>query len=245
MAHIRDIRPSALEIKFLLDPATAAGVASWARANLAPDPNGGGAWGDEYLTTSLYFDNASYDVFNRQGSFGRSKYRIRRYGQESSAFLERKMRQPAVLAKRRTRLSCDDLDHLSVATVDPEWPGYWFHRRVAARQLGPVCQVSYARMARGGASDGHPIRLTLDHDLRVQPVERHEFQQGGGIAAAPDLFILELKYQGTSPSLFRHLAEEFALTPQPASKYRLGLAALGKTTPIPSAPGESIQASYA
>ncbi len=111
MAHIRDIRPSALEIKFLLDPATAAGVASWARANLAPDPNGTGAWGDEYLTTSLYFDNASYDVFNRRGSFGRSKYRIRRYGEESSAFLERKMRQPAVLAKRRTRLSCDDLDH--------------------------------------------------------------------------------------------------------------------------------------
>ena len=81
MAHIRDIRPSALEIKFLLDPATAAGVADWARANLAPDPNGTGAWGDEYLTTSLYFDNASYDVFHRRGSFGRSKYRIRRYGE--------------------------------------------------------------------------------------------------------------------------------------------------------------------
>ena len=144
MTHIRDIRPSALEIKFLLDPVTAAGVASWARANLAPDPNGTGSWGDEYLTTSLYFDNASYDVFHRRGSFGRSKYRIRRYGEESSAFLERKMRQPAVLAKRRTRLSCDDLDHLSVATVDPAWPGYWFHRRVAARQLRPVCQVSYA-----------------------------------------------------------------------------------------------------
>jgi len=245
MAHIRDIRPSALEIKFLLDSATAAGVASWARANLAPDPNGSGAWGDEYLTTSLYFDNASYDVFNRRGSFGRSKYRIRRYGEESSAFLERKMRQPAVLAKRRTRLPCDDLDQLSVATFDPEWPGYWFHRRVAARQLRPVCQVSYARMARGGASDGHPMRLTLDHDLRVQPVTRHEFEKGDGIAAAPDLFILELKYQGTSPALFRRLAEEFALTPQPASKYRLGLTALGKTAPILSVPGESIQAQYA
>jgi hypothetical protein len=100
-------------------------------------------------------------------------------------------------------------------------------------------------MARGATSDGHAIRLTLDHDLRVQPVARHEFGKGDGIAAAPNLFILELKYQGTSPSLFRHLAEEFALTPQPASKYRLGLTALGKTAPTLSAPGESIQASYA
>src|SRR5262245_20131629 len=124
MAHVRDIRPSALEIKFLLDPPTAAGVARWARANLAPDTNGGGACGDEYVTTSLYFDNATYDVFHRRGSFGRSKYRIRRYGDESTAFLERKMRQPAVLAKRRTRLSCDDLDRLSIASVDREWPGY-------------------------------------------------------------------------------------------------------------------------
>jgi hypothetical protein len=245
MAHIRDIRPSALEIKFLLDPAIAAGVASWARANLAPDPNGGGAWGDEYQTTSLYFDNASYDVFNRRGSFGRSKYRIRRYGEESSAFLERKMRQPAVLAKRRTRLSCDDLEQLSAATVDPEWPGYWFHRRVAARQLRPVCQVSYARMARGATSDGHAIRLTLDHDLRVRPAAGHEFESGDGIAAAPDVYILELKYQGTSPALFRRLAEEFALTAQPASKYRMGLAALGKTAPVLTVPGESVQASYA
>ena len=245
MTHIRDIRPSALEIKFLLDPATAAGVAGWARANLAPDPNGTGSSGDEYLTTSLYFDNAAYDVFHRRGSFGRSKYRIRRYGEESSAFLERKMRQPAVLAKRRTRLSCEDLDHLSVVTVDSAWPGYWFHRRVAARQLRPVCQVSYERMARGGTSDGHPIRLTLDHDLRAQPAAGPAFEKGDGLAAAADQYILELKYQGTSPALFRRLAEEFALTPQPVSKYRLGLAALGKTASILSAPGESIQASYA
>lgn len=242
MAHIRDIRPSALEIKFLLDPATAAGVASWARANLAPDPNGTGSWGDEYLTTSLYFDTPGYDVFNRRGSFGRSKYRIRRYGEESSAFLERKMRQPAVLAKRRTRLSCEDLDHLSGAKVDPEWPGYWFHRRVTARQLRPICQVSYERMARAGVSDGHPIRLTLDHDLRAQPVEQHRFAHGSGIAAAPDRMILELKYQGTSPAIFRRLAEEFALTPQPASKYRLGLTALGAVAPVPNEPGASAEA---
>jgi len=58
---------------------------------------------DEYQTTSLYFDNASYDVFNRRGSFGRSKYRIRRYGEESSAFLERSSSSRACSVRARTR----------------------------------------------------------------------------------------------------------------------------------------------
>ena len=139
------------------------------------------------------------------------------------------MRQPAVLAKRRTSLSCGDLDQLSVATVDTAWPGYWFHRRVAARRLRPVCQVSYARMARGGTSDGEPVRLTLDHDLRARPARGASSKRATALAAAADRLILELKYQGASPAVFRRLVEEFALTPQPASKYRLGLAALGKT----------------
>ncbi len=64
-----------------------------------------GPFGDEYRTTSVYYDTPAYDVFHRRGSFGRSKYRIRRYGDEQTVFLERKLRQPAVLAKRRTSLS--------------------------------------------------------------------------------------------------------------------------------------------
>ena len=37
--------------------------------------------------------------------------------------------------------------------------------------------------------------------------------------------ILELKYRGAPPAIFRQLVEEFALTPQTASKYRLGVVA--------------------
>jgi hypothetical protein len=43
--------------------------------------------------------------------------------------------------------------------------------------------------------------------------------------------ILELKYRGAPPAIFRQLVEEFALTPQAASKYRLGMVALGQVVP--------------
>ena len=36
---------------------------------------------------------------------------IRRYGDEQTVFLERKLRQPAVLAKRRTSLPLSSLSH--------------------------------------------------------------------------------------------------------------------------------------
>src|SRR4029453_11848640 len=40
--------------------------------------------------------------------------------------------------------------------------------------------------------------------------------------------ILELKFRYETPSIFKRLVEEFALTPKPASKYRLGMAATGQ-----------------
>ena len=47
------------------------------------------------------------------------------------------MRQPAVLAKRRTILSLAALSRLTESAVGADWPGYWFHRRVTARRLRP------------------------------------------------------------------------------------------------------------
>ena len=88
-AHTRETRGLASEIKFLVDPGTGSRIRDWARARLQPDPYGEGPFGDEYRTTSLYFDTPEFDVFRRRGSYGRSKYRIRRYDGEAGAFLER------------------------------------------------------------------------------------------------------------------------------------------------------------
>ena len=97
----RETRDFAREIKFLVDVSIADDVRDWARTHLGPDPHGAGPFGDEYVTTSLYFDTAQFDVFHRRGSFGRSKYRIRRYGECQVVFLERKLKTRGLLTKPR------------------------------------------------------------------------------------------------------------------------------------------------
>ena len=257
MAHSREVRPHAHEIKFLVPTAVAGEIRRWARAELDPDPHGSGPFGDEYRTTSLYLDNTTLDVFHRRGSMGRSKYRIRRYGDAGVVFLERKMRQPAVLAKRRTRIEIGALDVLvpslqtlvpsfdrQVASIDRGWSGHWFHRRIHARALRPVCQVSYFRMARGifHAAPGWPpgsgadaVRLTLDSELYARTALGYAFHDEPGRQIEGPLggaAILELKYRGAAPAVFKRLVEEFGLVPQTASKYRMGMLAA-----MPAVPG--------
>jgi VTC domain len=222
MSHSRDVWPHAHEIKFVVPCAVAHQIRHWARIELDPDPHGSGPFGDEYRTTSLYLDNRALDVFHRRGSAGRSKYRIRRYGGAGVVFLERKLRQPAVLAKRRTTVPIEALTELA-PPGDPRWTGRWFHRRVAARSLRPVCQVSYLRMARTIARDGETIRLTLDSDLRARPVFDYVFGDDPGLPMLSGESILELKFRGAAPLIFKRLIEQLALTPRTASKYRLGL----------------------
>jgi VTC domain len=226
MPHSREVRSNASEIKFVISSDLAARVQEWARANLAADLHGHGSFGDEYQTTSVYLDTAGADVFHRRGSFGRSKYRIRRYGSDETVFLERKLRQPAALAKRRTRVPLATVPLVWGGPTDQGWPGQWFAQRVAARQLQPVCQVSYHRTARQSTSDGELVRLTLDCDLSVHLARDASFAESVKMPVLSGQAILELKYRGVAPAIFRRLVEEFALTPQAASKYRLSLTAL-------------------
>ena len=51
--------------------------------------------------------------FAGAGWYGRSKFRIRRYGFSDIIFLERKFRTERLLAKRRTTVSVLDLDRLA------------------------------------------------------------------------------------------------------------------------------------
>jgi hypothetical protein len=232
-------REFASEIKFFVDPATAAQIRDWARARLAPDPNASGASGDAYQITSLYFDTKQLDVFHRRGSFGRSKYRIRRYGQAEIAFLERKLKTRSLLTKRRSIVKLDELAQLAGVESENDWAGHWFHRRLQARGLKPVCQIKYHRTARVAMTNYGPIRLTLDEGVRALHTNELFFNDTQeGTALTEGRIILELKYRFEMPLLFKLLIEEFALNPGPISKYRLAAVALGYAAePITNAPG--------
>ena len=224
--HARETRPFASEIKFLVDNALGARIQDWIRSHLEPDPHGGGPFNDQYHTSSLYFDTALADVFHRRGSFGRSKYRVRRYGAAPFVFLERKLRKPGILVKRRTTVDLEMLARLTESTIYPDWPGTWFHRRLLLRQIDPVCQLGYWRTARFARTPEGPVRLTLDTDVRVTSTSATRFSSTEGLLVVPDRMILELKYRQHVPAVFKRLVEEFALTPERASKFRLGMTAL-------------------
>jgi hypothetical protein len=229
---LRDLRACASETKFLVPAATGDAIRDWARRHLTADPHGGGHAGDEYDTTTLYYDSPAFDVFHRRGSFGRSKYRVRRYGRHSHVFLERKLRRPGMLSKRRTLVPMDALARLDEPLIG--WDGGWFQRRLELRRLRPVCEISYHRIARAGTGAHGPIRLTLDDRLVVAEADRAGFsEEGDRLPFLRNQLVLELKYRFSAPPLFKQLVEAFALQPAPVSKYRLGMAALGSPETAP------------
>src|SRR5215217_4482153 len=221
MADTRETRAAACEIKFVLDERLAPAIRAWARANLKPDPHGSGPFNDAYTTSTIYFDSRRFDVFHRRNSYGRAKYRVRRYGSADTLFFERKLRQPGLLIKRRTADAIGALAHLENGEADPHWAGHWFHRRLLVRQLEPICQVTYDRIARIAPTAEGLVRLTLDDNLRAVAVNAACFAPEPGETFLHGRAVLELKYHARVPAVFRRLIEEFALQPQTASKYRL------------------------
>jgi SPX domain protein involved in polyphosphate accumulation len=238
---VTENRRSAREIKFLIDPSRAQEIRDWARAHLGPDPNANQEAGDAYHISSLYFDTRNFDIFHRRGSFGRSKYRVRQYDLGEGVFLERKLRTSDLVSKRRTKVPIEEVGRLESLEPDVDWAGYWFHRRLLARELKPVCQISYLRTARVSGTNAGLIRLTLDQDIRALSIHSITFDHSQlGQSLSEHHWVLELKYTGRLPALFRQLLTRFALSPQAVSKYRMAAAALGCVAE--SLPGEIAQA---
>lgn len=209
-------------------------ILDWARSRLHADPHAGGPSGDEYRTTTIYFDTGDLAVFNRRGSYGRSKYRIRRYGASDVAFLERKLRTRDLLSKRRAAIATLGLPALFPASAPGE-PYQWFVDRVAARQLSPICQVSYRRHALVGMGPYGPMRLTFDDEIKAQPNVTTIFAPEGGGAVAEDHVIIEMKFCVETPAVMKHLVEAFGLSPAPISKYRLSIGELTTRIPVVAA----------
>ena len=162
-------------------------------------------------------------MYNRRGSYRRAKYRIRRYGQSDMVFLERKLRTNDLLTKRRTNVRLEDLPLLQndEEAVDRTWPGHWFRKRIQTRSLGAVCQITYERTARVGLTDYGPIRLTVDTGLKASAVDDASFVSSDGAQPVTESTIVEMKFRAGMPAVFKLLVEEFALTAQRISKYRL------------------------
>jgi hypothetical protein len=220
----RENRAFAAEIKFYVPPDRVDPLRDWARARLRPDPYGSGPFGDTYRTSSLYFDTPDMRVFQRRGSYGRSKYRVRRYGEATDLFFERKLKTHDHVTKRRSIVDIAELPRLASPEPKKGWAGHWFHRRILARELGVVCQVAYERTALVHSNGHGPIRMTLDRNLRALATNVLAFRS---LAGEPELTagrgILELKFYFALPPVFEEMIETFGLEASPISKYRIAV----------------------
>lgn len=234
----------AFEIKFLLPDSAANEILARVRSRLAADPYADPAFGDGYRISSLYFDTADLSVYHRVGSFGRRKFRLRRYGSEPRVFLERKSKSQGLVRKRRTAVPESELGRLNgnhtgglhhpagrhnePNTSADSWPGHWFHRRLARRRLAPKTQVSYERIARVGMTPEGFVRFTVDRQVRCTAAAGLDVPylvDGPTILAGWS--IVEFKFRIAMPVLFKELMHEFSLTPTSVSKYRLSVDACG------------------
>jgi hypothetical protein len=223
-----DAGPTAYELKFLLSEEQARLVEALARHRLTPDPHADPALGGAYRTTSLYTDTPQFDVFRRVGSYGRSKLRARRYGQNGPVFLEQKDKNGDKVRKCRVSVPTPELAILTRPGAPTGWPGEWFHQRLALRRLAPVCRVTYERVAYLGTADGGAVRLTFDRNVRGEVADGWEVVPVRSAAELlPGHVICEFKYRLAMPLLFKEIVQALGLNPSPISKYRRFVALAG------------------
>ena len=245
-AESRENRAFAYEIKYLVPTEQASELREWARGCMRPDPNTASGHGDAYRITSLYYDTGELDVFHKRGSFGRCKYRVRRYDASPTVFLERKLRSDRLVTKRRTQVNLSELERLRQDECDLKWSGAWFQRRMLARGMSPSCQVSYQRTALVSENGSGLVRLTMDEDLRAWKVNGPEFHSiAGGNLLVRGHMILEMKFRHAIPALFKGAIEEYRLQAQPISKYRLAVTGLGYAPPTAPLETRMLQAETA
>jgi hypothetical protein len=219
-------KAAAYEMKFLLPAEQAERVEKWAWHHLSPDPYAEEALNGAYRVQSVYFDTDAFDVYYQTAWYRRNKFRLRRYGEEENVYLERKSKSHSQVSKHRTLVRPEELDRLSQETLDEEWHGHWFHEKLLAQGLKPRSLVRYDRVAHIGVAGDSPIRLTMDRNIHAAPVEGYGFK-----TTEPELpllteeVILELKFRGSMPTLFKHLIQEERLNPNGVSKYRRGVQA--------------------
>lgn len=210
----------AYELKYLIDRDRAQQIATWARKHLDPDPHAGPQ--DQYQVNSLYLDTPMFDVFHRTEAFRQRKYRLRRYGNEDTIWLEIKQKRKGLVRKQRVKSSDNVLPELFTCARDREWDGAWYCDELRQQDLRPVTQVTYQRFARIGTTAHGTMRLTIDDHLNGQ-ICKEWTVPSEPLTVIPLLegqCILELKFQAVMPVLFRQFVWDEQLLTTSFSKYR-------------------------
>ncbi|MFM7322001.1 MAG: polyphosphate polymerase domain-containing protein [Armatimonadota bacterium] len=187
-------------------------------ALLARDRHGDGG----YAVHSVYFDTPDLAVHRRCPIHGRAKLRIRRYGESSTVFLERKAKdEHGWVDKVRTELAADRLVGTASLTRSDVPDIQWFAALLAAGNFAPNRRIACRRTAWDGILDGLAMRVTLDLDIRAAPANGTllpgPLPHGQALTDRP---LLEIKGDAEFPATLERLLATLGATPVDFSKYR-------------------------
>lgn len=221
-----------IEMKFLLDEELSLQVQSWARDHLGIDQASSSDSGEPYNVNTLYLDTPQRDVLHETGRVGRTKHRIRRYGNESMLWVETKRKKKMVVRKNRTTLFESDFAPQRTPTADDPRCDDWFVERLASRNLQPAVRLAYRRFARTSTINNQNIRLTIDSHMVAAPVDRWSVPKTSPFHRCQLMpfglhQVLELKFTGVMPVLFKQLLQTFTIPASGFSKYRAAMNAIG------------------
>ncbi len=239
-----DARLERLELKYLVDEATAARI----RADIAPycrpdrhyaDARDAGAAG--YPITSLYLDSPGL-AFHRakeRGDAERVKLRVRTYDAASNAMLEIKRRSSDVIDKTRARVPRthvqgvahgvaidDDASTANARSADE------FAALALRHGAEPSLRVRYLREAWVSDVDDY-ARITFDRCIEAQRASTWALEAGHDRWIAfddhwrPDqrgaTVVLEIKCHCTVPAWITELIQRHRLRRTSFSKYSIGI----------------------
>ena len=228
MTDSREARAQAREIKFIISNELGLQIREWARANLEPDPHGGRALRRRVPDHHHLFrhtrprrvaaprlvrtSEVSHPALWRRGPrVSRAKAQTAPNGHQAE---DPGFRSPTSTNSTRRRRSAGPAPGSVVAS-----------RNVP---FAPCARLSYRRTARQVSLNGTPARLTLDEQLQALSTTDTAFSENTKLPVLTGSTILELKYRGDLPPLFRQLVEEFGLSLRTVSKYRLSMKGLGR-----------------
>ena len=185
-------------------------ILDWARPRLAADPYAGGDVGRRVPDHhAVYFDTSDFAVYRRRGSYRRPSTGSAGTAMPTSSSWSASCGRRRLLSKRRT-VACPGGSRPAVAELfaDPDWPGFWFGRRLRDATAGtglPGGLPSARTRGHGRRSDRCDSRSTTTS--RAQPCTHFGFDAPHGIPVLGPARIVEMKFCVKMPPFSTNLVD--------------------------------------
>ncbi len=188
--------------------------------------------GARYLVRNIYYDTDDNYLIHHSvlKPNYKAKLRVRKYGEygdnQDQYFLEIKRKIDKIVAKRRIKLTKQELDDLIKNYQKPIRNSYIDNQIIdeityfiSLYKVKPICYISYERLA-FFAKDDEEFRITFDENI-IGRRQNLDFDSADGELSLikDDYCIMEIKIIGAVPLWFSKALSELKIYPHSFSKY--------------------------